>query len=59
MIFLTELAYLLSQRYEVLVNTIDDRGVSPLHLLANKPTAFRSGTHLGLVDKIIYHCKYS
>ncbi|KAL6327767.1 hypothetical protein AAG906_025516 [Vitis piasezkii] len=29
---------------------------SPLHLLTNKPIAFRSGTHLSPVDKLIYHC---
>eukprot|EP00261_Vitis_vinifera_P032594 XP_019073837.1 PREDICTED: uncharacterized protein LOC100853188 isoform X2 [Vitis vinifera] len=33
-----------------------DNGKSPLHLLAEKPTAFRSGIHLGLFKKIIYNC---
>ncbi|KAJ9697577.1 hypothetical protein PVL29_009416 [Vitis rotundifolia] len=33
-----------------------DNGKSPLHLLAEKPTAFRSWIHLGLFKKIIYNC---
>ncbi|WKA01707.1 hypothetical protein VitviT2T_019975 [Vitis vinifera] len=52
----SKLAYLMALQYEDLVNTISDRGASPLHLRANKPTAFRSGTHLSPVDKLIYHC---
>ncbi|XP_034704096.1 uncharacterized protein LOC117928299 [Vitis riparia] len=52
----SKLAYLIAQQYEDLVNTISDRGTSPLHFLANKPTAFRSGTHLSPVAKLIYHC---
>ena len=32
-------------------------GKSPLDVLAEKPTAFRSGIHLGWFNKIIYHCK--
>ena len=54
---LTELAFLIIERYEDLCSKYDEKGVSPLHLLASQPTAFRSGTYLGLIDKIIYHCK--
>ncbi|WJZ91403.1 hypothetical protein VitviT2T_010479 [Vitis vinifera] len=51
-----KLAFLIIQLYEDLVNLIDEKGFSPLHLLADKPTAFRSGTKLSLMDKIIYPC---
>ena len=34
-----------------------DNEKSTLHLLDEKPTAFRSGIHLGLFKKIIYNCK--
>ncbi|WJZ91424.1 hypothetical protein VitviT2T_010496 [Vitis vinifera] len=33
-----------------------DNEKSTLHLLDEKPTAFRSGIHLGLFKKIIYNC---
>ncbi|RVX21001.1 hypothetical protein CK203_002547 [Vitis vinifera] len=42
--------------YKDLGSSRDEKGVSPLHLLASQPTAFRSGTRLSLFDKIIYHC---
>ncbi|KAJ9696089.1 hypothetical protein PVL29_008372 [Vitis rotundifolia] len=51
-----KLAFLIIERYEDLCSKYDEKGVSPLHLLASQPTAFRSGTYLGLIDKIIYHC---
>ncbi|KAK2987145.1 hypothetical protein RJ640_019705 [Escallonia rubra] len=35
----------------------NDQGLSPLHLLAGKPSAFRSGSHLGRLNQIIYHCE--
>ncbi|KAK6940771.1 Ankyrin repeat [Dillenia turbinata] len=33
------------------------RGITPLHLLASKPSAFKSGSHLRGWSKLIYHCK--
>ncbi|XP_034690194.1 uncharacterized protein LOC117917862 isoform X1 [Vitis riparia] len=51
-----ELAFLIIKRYKDLGSSRDEKGVSPLHLLASQPTAFRSGTRLSLFDKIIYHC---
>ncbi|KAL6338280.1 hypothetical protein AAG906_018551 [Vitis piasezkii] len=51
-----ELAFLIIERYKDLGSSRDEKGVSPLHLLASQPTAFRSGTRLSLFDKIIYHC---
>ncbi|KAH9729701.1 ANK REP REGION domain-containing protein [Citrus sinensis] len=51
-----DLAFQIIHLYEKLVNFVNERGVSPLHLLATKPNAFRSGSHLGLCTGIIYHC---
>ncbi|KAL4604632.1 hypothetical protein ACB092_10G205000 [Castanea dentata] len=31
-------------------------GITPLHLLASKPSVFKSGSHLGWWKSIIYHC---
>ena len=54
---LTELAFLIIERYEDLGRAFDESGVSSLHLLANQPTAFRSGARLNLIDGIMYHSK--
>ncbi|KAL9395799.1 hypothetical protein Peur_010052 [Populus x canadensis] len=53
-----DLSFQIIQLYGELVNFVDQRGTSPLHLLASKPTAFRSGSHLGGYKKIIYNCTF-
>ena len=55
---LTELASLILEWHPNVFNTFTEKGATPLHVLANKPGAFRSGTYLSLLDKLIYHCKY-
>ncbi|KAJ9696075.1 hypothetical protein PVL29_008365 [Vitis rotundifolia] len=52
-----DLAYQIAHKYEGLINLYDERGHTPLHLLASKPAAFESGSRLGWFNKIIYHCK--
>ncbi|KAJ7977342.1 Ankyrin repeat-containing protein family [Quillaja saponaria] len=42
--------------YEELVNLVDEKGVTPLHVLASKPSAFRSGSHFQWWTTVIYHC---
>ncbi|KAK9201610.1 hypothetical protein WN944_016816 [Citrus x changshan-huyou] len=42
-----DLAFQIIHLYEKLVNSVNEKGVSPLHVLATKPNAFRSGSHLG------------
>ncbi|KAL6322069.1 hypothetical protein AAG906_003473 [Vitis piasezkii] len=51
--------------YEIICKDDDDRliyaanekGCTPLHLLASKPAVFRSGSRLGgFISRIIYHC---
>ncbi|XP_059595547.1 uncharacterized protein LOC104880330 [Vitis vinifera] len=53
-----DLAFLIIHLYGDLVDSVDENGLTPLHLLASKPTAFRSGTPLGWFERIIYHCVY-
>ncbi|KAJ6336045.1 hypothetical protein OIU78_012613 [Salix suchowensis] len=53
-----DLSFQIIHLYEELVYYVDHRGTSPLHLLASKPTAFRSGCHLGGYRKIIYNCTF-
>ncbi|KAK4849125.1 hypothetical protein QYF36_021136 [Acer negundo] len=51
-----DLAFQIIHHYKELVNSVNKRGLSPLHLLAAKPSAFRSGSHLGRWNEFIYHC---
>ncbi|XP_030946131.1 uncharacterized protein LOC115970679 [Quercus lobata] len=51
-----ELAFRIIHLYEKLVNSFNEKGWTPLHLLASKPSAFRSGSHLGGWYKMIYYC---
>ena len=53
----TDLAFQIIQKEEDLMDSFDREGISPLHVLAEKPTAFRSGIHFSLLNKIMYHCK--
>ncbi|KAK1560787.1 hypothetical protein Q3G72_030896 [Acer saccharum] len=50
-----DLAFQIIHHYKELVNSVNERGFSPLHLLAAKPSAFRSGSHLGRWNEFIYH----
>ncbi|KAK2991125.1 hypothetical protein RJ640_029418 [Escallonia rubra] len=52
-----DLANEIMSKYEDVVNSKNEQGLSPLHLLASKPSAFRSGSHLGRLNSIIYHCE--
>ncbi|XP_050266286.1 uncharacterized protein LOC126709950 [Quercus robur] len=50
-----ELSCKILDLYEELVDFTNNKGISPLHLLAHKPSAFKSGSHLGWFEEIIYH----
>ncbi|KAI4332896.1 hypothetical protein L6164_017770 [Bauhinia variegata] len=43
-------------RGQFIADSFDEKGVSPLHVLASKPSAFKSGTHLPWWTKILYYC---
>ncbi|KAJ6685028.1 REPEAT PROTEIN putative-RELATED [Salix purpurea] len=52
-----DLAFQIIHLYPTLVNMVNERGMSPLHCLARRSTAFRSGYRLRPHYSIIYHCK--
>lgn len=54
---LTGLAFQIIRCYPELVNSVNENGLTPLHILASKPNAFKSSSRLGLFDSIIYRCK--
>ncbi|XP_054782653.1 ankyrin repeat-containing protein NPR4-like isoform X2 [Prosopis cineraria] len=51
-----DLAFQIIHLYEDLVNLVNEEGLSALHLLAAKPSDFKSGSRLGRYEMIIYHC---
>ncbi|XP_034700005.1 uncharacterized protein LOC117925188 isoform X3 [Vitis riparia] len=51
-----ELAILILERHEELVAYMNERGMSPFHLLASKPQIFRSCTYFTWLERIIYSC---
>ena len=54
--WMTDLAYRILLQHEALVASVDEHGLLPLNLIADKPAAFRSGCHLGWWKEIMYHC---
>ncbi|RWR75628.1 serine/threonine-protein phosphatase 6 regulatory ankyrin repeat subunit B-like protein [Cinnamomum micranthum f. kanehirae] len=51
------LAYQIIYWYPELIKFYNERGLTALHLLAQNPSAFRSGCHLGPFDDFIYRCQ--
>ncbi|XXG86059.1 hypothetical protein AAC387_Pa11g1035 [Persea americana] len=49
-----DLASDIIERYSQLVHYRNEKGLTPLHILANTPDAFRSGWQLGYLDRAIY-----
>ena len=56
---LTDLAYEIICKYDDrLIYAVNEKGCTPLHLLASQPDVFRSGSRLGgFLSRIIYHCE--
>ncbi|BBG92351.1 hypothetical protein Prudu_000066 [Prunus dulcis] len=50
------LAFQIIRWYPELVNYINQSGFSPLHILANTPSAFKSSSRLRPLDRLIYQC---
>ena len=44
------------EKHKNLVDLMNEDGLTPLHILANKPHAFKSRTQLGAFDRFIYYC---
>lgn len=54
-----DLSFQIICRYgEALVNLYNEKGFNPLHVLATKPSSFKSGKRLGHLDRIIYYCTF-
>ncbi|KAF5454986.1 hypothetical protein F2P56_024608 [Juglans regia] len=51
-----DLAFHIIKFYPELASLVNEEGLTPLHLLASNPSAFRSGSHLAGYYKIIYYC---
>ncbi|KAK4254541.1 hypothetical protein QN277_009912 [Acacia crassicarpa] len=51
-----DLAFQILQLYPNLAGSHNVMGVTPLHILASKSPAFKSGSHLYWWQSIIYHC---
>ncbi|KAL2341032.1 hypothetical protein Fmac_008972 [Flemingia macrophylla] len=49
-----DLAFQIINLYEDLVNYVNERGFTPLHLLASKPSVFRSCSRLGRFENFLY-----
>ena len=58
LLWLTDVAFEILAKEPNLAYSVNEVGITPLHLLASKPSVFRSGSHLGWWKSIIYHCKY-
>ncbi|CDP11117.1 unnamed protein product [Coffea canephora] len=52
------LANLITIKYDRLVNSVNQEGFSPLHILARKRNLFESSSHLRLCDRMLYRCVY-
>ncbi|CAL5427611.1 unnamed protein product [Camellia sinensis] len=50
-----DLSFQIICRYGELVNHYNEKGFTPLHVLATKPSSFKSGKRLGHLDRIIYY----
>ncbi|XP_030966825.1 uncharacterized protein LOC115987424 isoform X2 [Quercus lobata] len=50
-----DLAYQILRLHSELATSVDEKGIWPLRLLADKPSAFKSGCHLGWWNSTIYH----
>ncbi|XP_075516479.1 uncharacterized protein LOC142551235 isoform X2 [Primulina tabacum] len=50
------LAYQIISYFPKLVDFVNVDGESPIHVLAKNPSVFKSSSHIGLYDSIIYHC---
>ncbi|XP_062105088.1 uncharacterized protein LOC133816795 isoform X2 [Humulus lupulus] len=48
------MAYKIIQQWPAFVDSVNERGVTPLHVLASKPDAFRSSSRLGRFHRIAY-----
>ncbi|KAL5581333.1 hypothetical protein UlMin_013775 [Ulmus minor] len=53
-----ELAFQIIHLYGDLVNYVNSEGLTPLHVLASKPSAFQSSSKLGRFKRMVYKCLF-
>nr|POF00856.1 hypothetical protein CFP56_47668 [Quercus suber] len=53
-----DVAYEILLKEPELAYAVNEGGITPLHLLASKPSVLRSGSHIGWWKSIIYHCMH-
>ncbi|XP_028758440.1 uncharacterized protein LOC114717469 [Neltuma alba] len=52
-----ELAYeIIGLCGEQIVGSVDEKGITPLHILANKPSAFESSSNFRWYNRLVYNC---
>ncbi|XP_062079388.1 uncharacterized protein LOC133783773 [Humulus lupulus] len=49
-----DMAFQISKQYKNMTCSVNEHGVTPLHLLAEKPSAFKSGANFGKFKSILY-----
>ncbi|XP_020221114.1 uncharacterized protein LOC109803855 [Cajanus cajan] len=52
------LALQIIELYPNLVNSANQDGLTPLHILAGKPNCFKSSTRMELLQRIVYTCSF-
>ncbi|KAK7412498.1 hypothetical protein VNO78_03962 [Psophocarpus tetragonolobus] len=52
---ITCVAFQIIHLYGNLVNSVNEKGWTPLHLLANKPSVFKSGNRFGRFEALVYY----
>lgn len=55
---LAGLAFQIIRYYPDLVFSVNENGLTPLHILASKPHVFKSGSGLGWLESFVYKCKH-
>ncbi|KAF5930426.1 hypothetical protein HYC85_031299 [Camellia sinensis] len=53
-----DLSFQIICRYREALNLYNEKGFTPLHVLATKPSSFKSGKRLGYLEGIIYYCTF-
>ncbi|XAR61163.1 hypothetical protein NMG60_11034791 [Bertholletia excelsa] len=53
-----DLAFQIIHLYKDLANFVNKEGLSPLHVLADKPSLFSGGSNLDWLGKIVYACTF-
>ena len=53
-----QIIHLYNSKDNNIATAFNERGMTPLHVLASKPSAFKSGTNFRWWKKLMYYCKF-